>query len=47
MQMPKRKKQCLHSLCKRKNAKNNACIAYANAKTFGNTLAVTLQAINC
>ena len=45
--MPKRKKQCLHSLCKCQNKNFNACIAYANAKTFGNTLAVTLQAINC
>ena len=39
MQMAKRKKQCLHSLCKWKNAKNNACIAYANDKTQKTTLA--------
>ena len=30
MQMPKRKKQCLHSLCKCPNMKNGACIAYAS-----------------
>ena len=30
MQMAKHKKQCLHSLCKRQNIKNSACIAYAS-----------------
>ena len=30
MQMAKRKKQRLHSLCKYQNAKNGACIAYAS-----------------
>ena len=32
MQMTKCKKWRLHSLCKWKNAKKNACIAYANDK---------------
>ena len=32
MQMAKHKKWCLHSLCKWQNAKNGACIAYANGK---------------
>ncbi len=45
MQMSKRKKQCLHSLCKRQNAKNSACIAYANAKPLRNVFAGTLQAM--
>ena len=30
MQMPKRKKWCLHSLCKCQNMKSGACIAYAS-----------------
>ena len=32
MQMTKRKKWRLHSLCKWQNIKNGACIAYANGK---------------
>ena len=38
MQMTKHGKQRLHSLCKWQNAKNNACIAYANDKTQKTTL---------
>ena len=39
MQMTKHGKQRVHSLCKWQNAKNNACIAYANDKTQKTTLA--------
>ena len=39
MQMTKCKKQRLHSLCKWQNTENNACIAYANAKTQKTVLA--------
>ena len=36
MQIPKLKECYLHSLGKFQNKKNNACIAYANAKTKKN-----------
>ena len=47
MQMAKRKKQRLHSLCKCQNVREYACSDAASDKLLMNVFAGTLQATNC